>query len=495
LSLRAVKSMRTDTRWTRRSHAVAGVGLLAGILTLTGRPAGAFPGSTERVSVDSGGNQSVGPSFAGPFASPPSISADGRFVAFAAWARNLAPGDTNGFGDVFVRDRGAGVTERLSVDGAGTEANDTIHQPALSADGRFVAFVSAATNLVPGDTNGQSDVFVHDRRTRTTERVSVASAGSEGSGWSDRPAISADGRFVAFVSAAPDLVPGDTNGRADVFVHDRQTRTTERVNVDSAGTQADGESESPALSADGRFVAFVSAATNLVPGDTNGRADVFVHDRQTRTTERVSVDSAGTQADRESASPALSADGRFVAFSSGATNLVPGDTNGQSDVFVHDRQTRATERVSVDSAGTEADGWSDRPAISAGGRFVAFCTFATNLMAGDTNGQWDEFVHDRQTRTTERVSVDNAGTEANASSHSPSISAGGRFVVFASDATNLVPGDTNWVRDVFLHDRGEASGESVTSAGQRARLRQSALQGERDERARGRRAARSASAR
>ena len=352
---------RAGTRWSRHSQAVAGVGLLAGALILVARPAGAFPGSTERVSVDGAGRESVGPSFAGPFELPPSISADGRFVAFAAWARNLAPGDTNGFGDVFVHDRGTGVTERLSVDGAGTEANDTIHQPAISADGRFVAFVSAATNLVPGDTNGQSDVFVHDRQTRTTERVSVASAGIEGHGWSDRPAISANGRFVAFVSAAPDLVPGDTNGQADVFVHDRQVRTT--------------------------------------------------------------------------------------------------------------------ERVSVDSAGHESDGWSDRPSISAGGRFVAFCTFATNLVAGDTNGQWDEFVHDRRTGATERVSVDNAGTEANASSHGPSISAGGRFVVFASDATNLVPGDTNGVRDVFVRDRGEASGESAMSARRPARLRRNALQG------------------
>ncbi len=473
---------RAGTRWSRHSQAAACVGLLAGALILVARPAGAFPGSTERVSVDGAGRESVGPSFAGPFESPPSISADGRFVAFAAWARNLAPGDTNGFGDVFVHDRGTGVTERLSVDGAGTEANDTIHQPAISADGRFVAFVSAATNLVPGDTNGQSDVFVHDRQTRTTERVSVASAGIEGHGWSDRPAISANGRFVAFVSAAPDLVPGDTNGRSDVFVHDRQTGTTERVSVDSAGTQADGDSDSPALSADGRFVAFVSVATNLVPGDTNGRSDVFVHDRQTRRTERVSVDSAGTQADGDSASPALSADGRFVAFSSSATNLVPGDTNGQADVFVHDRQVRTTERVSVDSAGHESDGWSDRPSISAGGRFVAFCTFATNLVAGDTNGQWDEFVHDRRTGATERVSVDNAGTEANASSHGPSISAGGRFVVFASDATNLVPGDTNGVRDVFVRDRGEASGESAMSARRPARLRRNALQGGIEER-------------
>src|SRR5438309_280140 len=281
--------MSTDTRWTRCSRAVAVVGLLAGILTLVARPAGAFPGSTERVSVDSAGTQSVGPSLAGPFAAPPSISADGRFVVFAACARNLAPGDTNGFGDVFVHDRGTGVTERLSVDGAGTEANDTIHQPAISADGRLVAFVSAATNLVPGDTNGQSDVFVHDRRTRTTERVSVDCAGTQADRESDPPAISADGRLVAFVCPATNLVPGDTNGQSDVFVHDRQTRATERVSVDSAGTEADGGSDRPAIIAGGRFVACGTVATNLVPGATNGEWDESVHDRRPRTTERARV--------------------------------------------------------------------------------------------------------------------------------------------------------------------------------------------------------------
>ena len=285
MSLTALKSMSTGTRWTRRSHAVAGVGLLAGVLTLAGRPAGAFPGSTERASVDSAGNQSVGPSLAGPFAAPPSISADGRFVAFAAWARNLAPGDTNGFGDVFVHDRGTGTTERLSADRTGTEANDTIHQPAISGDGHVVAFVSAATNLVPGDTNGQADVFVHDRPSGTTERVSVNSDGAEGDGSSERPTLSADGRYVAFSSSATNLVPGDTNGQSDVFVHDRQTRLTERVSVDSAGTEGNGDSRGASLSADGRFVAFASDANNLVPWDTNSVTDVFVRDRNSASSE------------------------------------------------------------------------------------------------------------------------------------------------------------------------------------------------------------------
>ena len=293
--------------------------------------------------MDSAGNQSVGPSLAGPFAAPPSISADGRFVAFAAWARNLAPGDTNGFGDVFVHDRGTGTTERLSVDRTGTEANDTIHQPAISGDGHVVAFVSAATNLVPGDTNGQADVFVHDRPSGTTERVSVNSAGAEGDGSSERPTLSADGRYVAFSSSATNLVPGDTNGQSDVFVHDRRTGTTERVSVDSAGTEANGWSERPSISADGRFVAFCSYATNLVPRDTNGRWDEFVHDRQTHTTERVSVDSAGTEGNGDSRGASLSADGRFVAFASDANNLVPWDTNSVTDVFVRDRSSASSE--------------------------------------------------------------------------------------------------------------------------------------------------------
>src|SRR6266404_4977766 len=255
---------------------------------------------------------------------------------------------------------GAQTTERVSVTSGGTEGNGASLGSALSADGRFVAFDSAATDLVAGDTNGVSDVFVHDRQTGTTERVSVASGGAQGDGSSGLigfafpPALSADGRFIAFISSATSLVAGDTNGATDVFVHDRQTGTTARVSVASGGTQANNVSSYPALSADGRFVAFQSDATNLVVDDTNGATDVFVHDRQTGATERVSVASGGgTQGNGNSggffAFPALSADGRLVAFQSDATNLVAVDTNGATDVFVHDRQTGTTERVSVAS--------------------------------------------------------------------------------------------------------------------------------------------------
>src|SRR5438067_1693678 len=325
---------------------ILAVGLLAGVLVLLATPTGASAQTTERVSVDSAGNEQIGPPPDGP-TPPPSISADGRFVAFDSRATNLVPGDTNGRSDLLGHDRQTWITERMSVDGAGNQGNSDSDRPLISANGRFVAFNSRSTNLVPGDTNGTSDVFVHDRQTGTTERVSVDNTGNQGNGGSGVVAISADGRFVAFVSTATNLVPGDTNGVLDVFVHDRQTGTTERVSVDSAGNQGNGGSAVFAISADGRFVAFVSSATNLVPGDTNGGQDVFVHDRRTGTTERVSVDSAGTESNGSSERPAISADGRFVAFWSSATNLVTGDTNGTSDVFVHDRGAPATVTTTV----------------------------------------------------------------------------------------------------------------------------------------------------
>src|SRR5438445_6610436 len=307
---------------------------------------------------------------------------------------------------VWGRSAGGQRTVRVSVASGGTEGDEASLGSALSADGRFVAFDSAATDLVAGDTNGVSDVFVHDRQTGTTERVSVASGGAQGNGSSGLigfafpPALSADGRFIAFVSFATNLVAGDTNAATDVFVHDRLTGTTERVSVASGGTEGNDASLGFALSADGRFVAFQSDATNLVPGDTNGATDVFVRDRQTGMTERVSVASDGTQANNASSYPVLSADGRFVAFHSAGTNLVAGDTNGATEVFVHDRQTGTTERVSVASGGTQGNDSSAGPALSADGGLVAFHSTATNLVSGDANGAYDVFVHELTVSTT-----------------------------------------------------------------------------------------------
>jgi Tol biopolymer transport system component len=399
--------------------------------------------------VDGAGNQANGSS------TSPAISADGRFVTFVSVATNLVPSDTNGQTDVFVRDRQTGVTERVSVDRAGNEADGSSESAAISADGRFVAFASYAGNLVPSDTNGQSDIFVHDRQTGATERASVSSAGYQADGAGDSPAISADGRFVTFVSVASNLVPRDTNSQSDVFVRDRQTSATERVSVDSAGNQADGAGGAPAISADGRFVAFVSTARNLFSGDTNGQSDVFVRDRQTGVTERVSVDSAGNQADGSSNAPAISADGEFVVFESAARNLVPGDTNGRIDVFVRDRHSGTTERLSVNSTGDQANSGGLGPAISGDGRFVTFYAGHSDLVPGDTNRRQDVFIHDRRTGATEQVSVNDAGSQGNDHSGGlSSVSGDGRFVAFPSLAYNLLPADTNLTQDVFVHDRG-----------------------------------------
>jgi Tol biopolymer transport system component len=291
--------------------------------------------------------------------------------------------------------------------------------------------------------------------------VSLSSDGGQARSASGGAAISADGRFVAFASKGGSLVAGDTNFTYDVFVRDRQDDSTERVSVASDGTQTSSPSYAPAISGDGRFVAFSSPASNLVADDTNAAWDVFVHDRHTGTTERVSVTSGGAQVKWHSVYPSLSADGRFVAFDSDGgshrpdvgPNLVPGDTNGTWDVFVHDRQTATIERVSVSSTGAQGNSVSMLPAISGDGRYVAYVSSATNLVAGDTNGAADVFVRDRHSRRTERVSVGLAGAEGHAASWYPTISADGRFVAFDSDATNLVAGDTNGVGHVFARDR------------------------------------------
>jgi Tol biopolymer transport system component len=398
------------------------------------------------ISVDSAGNLGNSGSY------NPSISADGRFVAFTSNASNIVPGDTNNTFDIFVRDRLTNTTTRVSVDSAGNQANRNSGGASISADGQFVAFLSNASNIVPGDTNSSYDVFVRDTLTNTTTRVSVDSAGNQANMGSNFPSISADGRFVAFTSNASNIVPGDTNSSDDIFVRDRLTNTTTLVSVDSAGNQANLNSFAPSISADGRFVAFTSFASNIVPGDTNKYNDIFVQDRLTNTTTRVSVDSAGNQANGYSYTPSISADGRFVAFTSNASNIVPGDTNNSFDIFVRDTLTNTTTCVSVDSAGNPGNLQSGSPSISADGRFVAFTSESSNIVPGDTNISRDIFVRDTLTNTTTLVSLDSAGNQGNGYSIFPSISADGRFVALYSFASNIVPGDTNNTDDIFVVD-------------------------------------------
>lgn len=417
------------------------------------------PPQTTRVSVGSGGIQANGASFF-----TPAVSRDGRLVVFRSQATNLVANDTNGLQEVFVHDRATATTTRVSVSSNGAQATGASFDPAIAADGRFVAFNSDATNLVTNDTNDRRDLFVRDLTTATTTRVSLSSGGAQANNGCGNPALSADGRFVAFSSSATNLVTNDTNATSDIFVRDRTTGTTTRVSVRSGGTQATGgNSARPALSADGQIVAFDSDATNLVTNDTNAQRDIFVHDRTTGTTTRVSVRSNGAQAvGGVSFMGGISGDGRIVAFGSDATNLVAGDTNGGGDVFAHDRTTGATTRVSVGPGGAQATfsgtfGSGDNR-LSEDGRFVVFESVATNLVANDNNGLTDIFLHDRTTGITTRASVRSDGTQATGaggSSFDPSVSGDGRFVAFSSAATNLVANDSNALRDIFVRDRGD----------------------------------------
>ena len=407
---------------------------------------------TRRASVGGGGAQGNGESRRA------AISADGRHVAFHSNASTLVPVDTNPNYDVFVRDLVAGTTEIVSVDSTGVQGSGEHSYASIWAEGRYVAFQSNANNLIANDLYPGLDVYVHDRVTGTTEKVNLTSGGGQtvlGDSW--RPAISADGRYVAFHSPAGDLVPGDTNGTDDLFVRDRVAGTTERVSVSTAGVEGNAWSAYAVISADGRFVAFHSLAGTLVANDTNNRTDAFVHDRVTHVTELVSVSTGGAPGIGDSTMGAISADGRFVAFSSSAPNLVANDTNQTVDAFVRDRVLGTTERVSLNTGGAQGAGHTYANSLSADGRLVGMWSHAFNLVTGDSNQVTDVFVRDRQTGMTERQSLDSEGAQATGASYDPVMSAGGRWIAFSSGAGNLVPGDTNGYTDVFVRDRESAS--------------------------------------
>lgn len=439
------------------------------LLVLTVRP------RTSLISVSRTGEQGNAESGAPPaYGGEAELSGDGRFVVFNSTAGNLVPADTNGKRDIFVHDRATGEVSLVSVGVGGVPADGESPLGSISEDGNIIAYHSFAGNLVNGDQNGQGDVFVLDRRTQLTTRVSVRTVtGEEGTcalppaGGSDctsfDPHLNADGNLVVFGSTFSNLVSSDTNDQADIFVHDRSSKVTERVSVGPAGFESDGFSGNPGISADGRYVVFESKGTTLVGAgqDTNGFSDIFVHDRTTRQTTRVSVGAGGVQGNDHSFTPSISRDGRIVAFWSLADNLVANDTNGVADVFVVDWQSPSPlmRRVSVDQNGVEGNGESRVPMLSRDGRFVVYESDASNLIGAgqDTNGQTDIFVVDTQpgaTNAVRRVSVDGAGVEAvGGASFFAAISADARFVSYTSSATNLVPNDLNGVADVFVTQR------------------------------------------
>jgi hypothetical protein len=380
------------------------------------------------------------------------VNTDGRFVAFASDAANLVGGDTNAVRDVFVRDRMSRLTERVSVGSGGAQANAASQgrggAPAISGNGQIVAFYSDASNLVVGDTNRVSDVFVRDRAAGSTERVSVGVGTTQSNGRSSRASLSENGRFVAFQSLASNLIAADTNGTSDIFVYDRVTHTTERV---CDAVEPNGPSITPSISPDGMFVAFASAATNLVANDSNRRFDIFVCDRSTGVIERVSVSTPGGEGDGDSILPTISRDGHVVAFKSYADNLVPDDRNDQVDIFARDRTTATTERISDSWRGGDADDASFPPSISHDGRFVAFGSLATNLTPFDANWTSNVFVRDRQRDQTLLVDVNEDGEQNDRGTLdvAPSIAGDGLQIGFVSLAANLSPLDAD-VADVFL---------------------------------------------
>lgn len=382
------------------------------------------------------------------------ITADGRFVLFGSAATNLVAGDTNGAIDLFLRDRQAATTTRVGLTAAGGQPNADAYSGWISPDGRYVTWTSGASNVVPGDTNGAFDSFLRDLTTGITTRVSESASGAGGDAGSYEATISADGRYVAFWSHASNLVPGDTNGVGDCFVRDRKTGSVARISVGLGGAQANGESYFPTITPDGRYVIFSSLATNLVPGDANGAADVFRFDRTSGTIELVSVATGGGPGNGPSSADAwgvASTDGRHVAFQSDATNLVAGDTNGHTDAFVRDMLLGTTTRVSLAESGAEPNAGCYLASISGDGHYATFNSAATNVVPGDGLSHHDCFRYDMQTGGLVNVSRTTAGSFAHGDSSAAVLSFDGRFVAFVSEAADLVAGDTNARRDVFVY--------------------------------------------
>lgn len=418
--------------------------LICLVTALPGGLALAAPGEVTRVSVASTGAQG------NDMSRWPQISGDGNYVVFESYASNLVSDDTNGEPDIFVRNRQTGLTERVSVADDESQANSWSESDiAISADGRYVAFASMASNLVSGDTNGIMDVFVRDRLLGQTRRVSVDSSGAQASGdeWSSFGglAISADGRLAVYTSNVANLVSGDTNGVEDVFVHDLQTGATTRLSVSSSGEQANDYSVSGDISEDGHLIVFTSKASNLISNDTNNVSDVFIHNLWTGETRRISVSSSGEQGDRYSAGGDISANGRYVAFSSEAQNLAPGYEIWKH-VYVHNLETGETTRVSVWPDGYPMVGWAEAPTISGDGRYVAF-EFDDR---GD--GMPVRWIYVRDRVTGQMIAATKGDSEGQGSPFNPSLSTDGLFLAFDSGISTLVSGDTNGVRDVFVRE-------------------------------------------
>jgi len=410
-------------------------------------PTGTGPSADlTRVSVSTVGAQSNGHS------NRPSLNSDGRYVVFTSQATNLDPRDTSATADIYLHDRLLDTTELVSVSLGNTGGNDSSGFPTVSSDGRYVTFESAATNLTKEQTIGLKKIHLRDRQLQQTTLISVPFDGSPITNECVQPIMTPDARFIAFVGSMDNLVPGDTNNTRDVFVHDRQTGETSRVSISSSGQQANDSSPAQfdgrvSISADGRYVAFSSSATNLIPIDTNEFwGDVYLHDRTTGQTSVVSVSSAGEQADFGGENPVVSDDGRRIAFQSPAGNLSP-DPNGFSpDVFMHDRATGQTIMVGLDANGQQPPFGSTCPSISGNGRRVAF---ERRAGSGGNPQNSDAIVRDLVSGEHFKINPSLDGLASTINTRFPVLSSGGNVAVYQSDAANLVLNDTNQRGDVF----------------------------------------------
>ena len=307
----------------------------------------------------------------------------------------------------------------------------------------------------------------------TITLVSTSSSGTQSSWPSSFADISSDGRYVVFMSeSSGPLVSGDSNAFIDIFMRDTQTGTTTLISSPTAEAKSNADCYNPSVTDDGRYVVFHSAASNLVSGDTNNKIDVFLKDTQTGALTRLSVSNSGTEGNEDSYTPNITGNGKYIVFSSGASNLVSGDTNGWNDVFLYNREMGSLALVSqsngiLGNANSSADSSRDTSgpvslASSADGRYIVFASSASNLVSGDTNGAQDIFLKDTTTGDVTRISVSEGGTQGNGPSYAASITSDGRYVTFYSHASNLVSGDGNGVADVFLYDRLAATTSDTT---------------------------------
>ncbi len=410
----------------------------------------ASPGPNNLVSISTGGTQQN--YFVG--SSDATTSKDGRYVVFSSNANNLVAGDTNNAYDVFLRDTTANTTVRISVDSSGNQANGRSGAAVINPTGNYIAYISAATNLVAVDTNGYYDIFLYNVSTGATEIVSTDSSGNQANNNNYSIGLSDDARFVTFSSYASNLDTAATGTYSNIFVKDRVTGTTTLLSKNTSGIAGNGDSDKPVISCSGRFVAFHSLANNLDGTDSNGYRDIILVDRLSGTV----IKNITKTKNGVSEFPTLSCDGNYLAFDSYATNIVSGDSNNKTDVYRYDVRNGNTIRVSLNNTGSEVSQNSFYPSLSGDGNLVSFTSDepsgSSKFYSGDNNGVYDVFLRNVELSTTDIVSVSSGGTVGNGQSIMPHISSNGNYITYYSEASNLTTGDMNGTGDIYLSGSG-----------------------------------------